>query len=76
MFSTCAVSDRSYAVLVLLVGSVVAATLAQHDETCYADDKNPYVYYDSKTAYEFVHGKKQIPPVACEYHHTCCLRQV
>lgn len=53
---------RCYTTLVLLLVSI-AATLAQQEETCYADDKNPYIYYDAKTAYELVHGKKQIPPV-------------
>lgn len=51
-------------VLVLLLVNIMT-TLGEQQETCYADVKNPYIYFDAKTSYEFVHGN-QISPVECE----------
>lgn len=49
--------------LMLVLMVTVVQTIAQEEETCYADNRNPYLYYGTKTAYEFVYEKKPVSSI-------------
>lgn len=63
MVSSCYYSADIMLSLLLILLVAVKWTSAQEEETCYADNRNPYLYYGTKTAYEFVYEKKAIPPI-------------
>ncbi|CAH0384074.1 unnamed protein product [Bemisia tabaci] len=49
--------------LVLSVTLLSAAGVLSDDYHCYAEDSSPYLFFGSKTAYQFVRDKNNIKPV-------------
>ena len=51
--------------LLLVVG--LTGIAARETDYCYAFEQDPYLLMGTKTAYQFVRGRSQLPPVPSEY---------
>ncbi|XP_039290995.1 multiple inositol polyphosphate phosphatase 1 [Nilaparvata lugens] len=50
-------------VVILSLVSILNAVEFDRKEVCYATNQEPYLHFASKTAYEFVYGKKKYQPI-------------
>jgi hypothetical protein len=61
--------------LVFILWAIVSVPLvAGHSDSCYAENKNPYVLFSTYTPYELVHNNLDnpvnIPREYCSQHHS------
>lgn len=52
--------------LVLFLAIPSSALTSEEEKSCYADEKNPYLYFGSKTAYQYIYNRHPRPIPYCK----------